>query len=108
MSAQFLLLELFVAYVPPPKHRQVGMERRQGICGIVGSNRLLGCKVVPKPEPLPERTTGRVAIAEATKAFLDDLKETAAFATHKKYRLLMARLNKFSAGDPRMVQLALK
>jgi site-specific recombinase XerD len=28
--------------------------------------------------------------------FLDELHETAAFATHKKYRLLMARLNKFS------------
>ncbi|HEY4089445.1 MAG TPA: tyrosine-type recombinase/integrase, partial [Bryobacteraceae bacterium] len=36
------------------------------------------------------------AIADACKLFLDELSESAAFATHKKYRLLMARLAKFS------------
>lgn len=50
----------------------------------------------PKPEPLLEETPHRIAIVRATKLFLDEMKETAALATHKKYRLLMARLIKFS------------
>src|ERR1700678_3668176 len=53
-------------------------------------------EIGPPPQPLPEQSPHRVAISMATKAFLDELQETAAFATHKKYRLLMARLNKFS------------
>lgn len=53
-------------------------------------------EIVPRPEPIPEHADHRFPIAQATKVFLDELKETAAFATHKKYRLLMARLNKFS------------
>jgi len=53
-------------------------------------------EIVPRPAPLPEHTDHRYPIPQATKAFLDELRETAAFATHKKYRLLMARLNKFS------------
>jgi integrase len=53
-------------------------------------------KSFPRPAPLPEHNDHRYPIPQATKAFLDELRETAAFATHKKYRLLMARLNKFS------------
>ena len=48
------------------------------------------------PEPLPKSDPTRFPIAQATKSFLDEIQETAAFATHKKYRLLMARLNRFS------------
>jgi len=48
------------------------------------------------PEPLPKSTPNRFPIAQATKSFLDEMQETAAFATHKKYRLLMVRLNRFS------------
>jgi squalene-hopene/tetraprenyl-beta-curcumene cyclase len=55
-------------------------------------------EVVPRPEPTPEHADHRFPIAQATQEFVDELEETAAFATHKKYRrLLMARLNKFSA-----------
>jgi integrase len=40
---------------------------------------------------------GRVTIERAVKLFLDELQETAAFATHKKYRLLLKRLVVFSS-----------
>jgi integrase len=53
-------------------------------------------EINPPPQPLPEPSSHRVAVSTATKTFLDELQETAAFATHKKYRLLMARLNEFS------------
>jgi site-specific recombinase XerD len=53
-------------------------------------------EIVPKAEPLPEPDPHRCPITQATKAYLDELQETAAFATHKKYRLLMARFVKFS------------
>jgi site-specific recombinase XerD len=33
----------------------------------------------------------------SSKTFLDELQETAAFATHKKYRLLLTKLIEFSA-----------
>ena len=39
----------------------------------------------------------RIRIEDATTHFLNELQETAAFATHKKYRLLLARLERFSA-----------
>jgi hypothetical protein len=39
----------------------------------------------------------RTAIERAVKTFLDELQETAAFATHKKYRLLLTKLIEFSA-----------
>jgi integrase len=55
-----------------------------------------GSEIIPRPEPLPEAGPHRCQIAEATKSFLAELQETAAFATHKKYRLLMARFVKFS------------
>ena len=55
-----------------------------------------GVDIIPRPEPLPEAGPHRCPIAEATKSFLAELQETAAFATHKKYRLLMARFIKFS------------
>jgi integrase len=49
------------------------------------------------PEPLPETAQPhRVTIERAVKAFLDELQETAAFATHKKYRLLLTKLIEFS------------
>jgi integrase len=50
----------------------------------------------PKSEPLPEQTPHRIPIVTVTKLFLDEMKETAALATHKKYRLLMARMINFS------------
>lgn len=49
------------------------------------------------PEPLLEPTQpSRITIERAVKAFLDELQETAAFATHKKYRLLLAKFKEFS------------
>jgi len=53
----------------------------------------------PEPPPVipPSENKKRMAIAPACKLFLVELSETAAFATHKKYRLLMARFEKFSA-----------
>jgi integrase len=49
------------------------------------------------PEPLPELTQpSRVTIERAVKAFLAELQQTAALATHKKYRLLLTKLKEFS------------
>ena len=49
------------------------------------------------PEPLPEVTKARrVTVERAVEAFLDELRETAAFATHKKYRLLLTKMKDFS------------
>jgi len=49
------------------------------------------------PEPLPEPAQpNRVTIEQAIKAFLGELQETAAFATHKKYRLLLSKFKEFS------------
>ena len=49
------------------------------------------------PEPLPEFTKPhRATVAHAVKAFLAELQETAAFATHKKYRLLLTKMVEFS------------
>ena len=49
------------------------------------------------PEPLPEFTKPhRATVAHAAKAFLAELQETAAFATHKKYRLLLTKMVEFS------------
>lgn len=52
------------------------------------------------PEPLqaqvPSKSEQRSTIQSACKLFLDELAETAAFATHKKYRLLLKRLVAFS------------
>jgi integrase len=53
-------------------------------------------EIAPPPQAFPQQSPHRVAVSSATQAFLDELKETAAFATHKKYRLLLAKLNKFS------------
>jgi integrase len=56
-----------------------------------------GTRVVHMPQPeRPDTSTGRATITDACKVFLDELAETAALATHKKYRLLMARFVKFS------------
>lgn len=55
-----------------------------------------GGEIIPRLEPLPEKGAHRIEIATATKAFLDEMEETAAYATHKKYRLLMARFIRFS------------
>jgi hypothetical protein len=52
---------------------------------------------VTLPEPLPETTKAhRVTVEHAVKAFLAELQETAAFATHKKYRLLLTKMIEFS------------
>jgi len=40
-------------------------------------------EIVVKPEPLREQSPHRIEIARATTAFLDELQETAAHATHK-------------------------
>lgn len=49
-------------------------------------------------EPLPQQPAQphRVTIEQAVKAFLAELQETAAFATHKKYRLLLKKFVEFS------------
>src|ERR1019366_775990 len=53
-------------------------------------------KVNP-PEPLPEPPQPhRVTAERAVTAFLAELNETAAFATHKKYRLLLTKFKEFS------------
>ena len=52
---------------------------------------------VTVPEPLPEAAQPhRAAIERAVTAFLAELQETAAFATHKKYRLLLTKFKEFS------------
>jgi integrase len=53
----------------------------------------------PPPQPsAPEPASPqRVTVERAIKAFLDELEETAAFATHKKYRLLLTKMIEFSA-----------
>jgi integrase len=52
---------------------------------------------VTLPQPLPETTRPhRVTVEHAIKAFLAELQETAAFATHKKYRLLLTKMIEFS------------
>jgi len=43
-------------------------------------------EIAPPPQPFPQQSPHRVAVSSATQAFLDELKQTAAFATHKKYR----------------------
>src|SRR5580692_9440348 len=49
------------------------------------------------PEPLPEpMQPHRATIERAVPAFLAELQETAAFATHKKYRLLLTSFKGFS------------
>ena len=49
------------------------------------------------PEPLPEPAQPhRVTAERAVTAFLAELNETAAFATHKKYRLLLTKFKEFS------------
>lgn len=53
-------------------------------------------ETAPLPQPVPEPTHRRITIEQATKAFLAELQETSAFATHKKYRLLMKRFCAFS------------
>jgi integrase len=50
---------------------------------------------VPGQQP---DTRPRTTIERATKTFLDELREHAAWATHKKYRLLLKKLVAFSAG----------
>jgi hypothetical protein len=47
-------------------------------------------------EPLPESKPRRITVEHAVKAFLAELQETAAFATHKKYRLLLTKMIEFS------------
>jgi integrase len=55
-------------------------------------------KEIPAPQPPPavEPNSKRITIEHATKAFLAELRETAAFATHKKYRLLLKRFEELS------------
>lgn len=54
-------------------------------------------EVKPKPEPLPEKPAPhRKPIAQATAAFQSEFGEHAAFATQKKYRLMLNKLKEFS------------
>jgi integrase len=46
--------------------------------------------------PVTANTSKRITISDAVKHFLAELQETAAFATHKKYRLVLKNLEKFS------------
>lgn len=48
------------------------------------------------PPPADALQPGRMAIARAAEIFLSELRESAAFATRKKYRLLLKRLTAFS------------
>src|SRR5208283_3247187 len=49
------------------------------------------------PEPLPESTSpSRVTIERASKSFLNELQQTAAFSTCKKYRLLLKKFSEFA------------
>ena len=52
--------------------------------------------MIPSHSQRSTQTSHRVTIERAVKAFLDELQETAAFATHKKYRLLLTKLKAFS------------
>ena len=53
---------------------------------------------IPLPAaPLPEPTPSRATIERAVKVFLDELRESIAPATHKKYRLLLTKFKEFSA-----------
>jgi hypothetical protein len=57
-----------------------------------------GETAVPEPLPRPAEPH-RVTIDRAVKAFLAELHETLAFATHKKYRLLLKRFVERSAAS---------
>ena len=48
------------------------------------------------PVPLPEPAPSRATIERAVKVFLDELRESLAPATHKKYRLLLTKFKGFS------------
>jgi integrase len=79
--------------------RQTGetdWERARGVADALQKVGSWDGEIAPPPQPLPQQSPHRITVSSATKAFLDELKETAAFATHKKYRLLLAKLNKFS------------
>jgi hypothetical protein len=45
---------------------------------------------------IPEPTHGRTETERATTTFLSELNETAAYATHKKYKLMAGRLKTFA------------
>jgi integrase len=54
-----------------------------------------GTNVIPEPPPEPA-SPRRVTIQHAVATFLAELQETIAFATHKKYRLLLNKFKEFS------------
>jgi site-specific recombinase XerD len=57
-----------------------------------------GGTIPQPPEPsIPSKDNNRTTIDRAVKLFLGEIQETAAFTTHKKYRLLLAKLIGFSA-----------
>ncbi len=71
---------------------------RKAVAAGFGEGRLVGrSTAAPNRNRCPSSTARtRITIERAVKAFLDELQETAALATHKKYRLLMTKLNEFS------------
>jgi integrase len=75
---------------------QTDWERARAVADALQKAGSWDREIAPPPQPFPQQSPHRVAVSSAAQAFLDELKETAAFATHKKYRLLLAKLNKFS------------
>ncbi len=54
-------------------------------------------KVAPKREPIPDPAQPkRIGVSHACETFLSELEETAAFATHKQYRLMLKSRRAFS------------
>jgi hypothetical protein len=72
------------------------MGRRQGHCGRSGNRWFVGRRNRSKAGALAGEPISSLRDRTGNQAFLDELQEPAAFATHKKYRLLMARLVKFA------------
>jgi len=59
----------------------------RAVAGAIETSGSWGDEPIPilVREPLPKSDPTRFPIAQATKSLLDEIQETAAFATHKKY-----------------------
>ena len=65
--------------------------------GFEAAGNWAGVKSIAPVAPEPETSKRRVQIEHATKVFMDELKETAAIATQKKYRLMSTHLKDFAS-----------